>query len=269
MFITTTDLKNLSKNVQTQFSFSVIVGFLNKFIKKDYFKEMLKTVIGQKGEETIKNGQANEITAKMLGGRDYHDLYSEIEKKESLSKGEIIDGIQIILNNLKNDRISHAYNFHLEMVAKNMSGYYDIFADNFAERKEQLMKLPNYVGDDLNIINVIDSLADQKVTSITLDSFNDNGRCEVLMMLGFDKGGRLDIDAVVRTCSVDGDIESIDSELTKINGFYITNSDDLFDDLIEVALIGFTESMGVYPHESKEIKEEDVKRLSLLVSSFK
>ena len=94
MSITNNELKTLAKSVKKTFTLNTIYGYVEKFISNKTVLDKIKNVIGQKGDNKLKNGEANELTAKLLGYKDYATAQGDIAKKESLSISEIQNKLQ-------------------------------------------------------------------------------------------------------------------------------------------------------------------------------
>lgn len=271
MLNTTTDLKNLSKKVKTQFTFSKIASFLNKIVKKDSFKEMLATVIGQKSDETIKNGQANEIVASLFGSRDFNELIATTQKNESLSKNEIVSGIETILKTLNNESSYYEQSHNIGVVHQNLTNYYNDcmggLLESLPDMQEDAKSGQDYAKRTLAMFNIIKCIHGQKVVKIEVSSYTESNRCEISMVLDFENEDKIDIDAVLHLCLVDNSIEYVESENTKVNDISLNLMSEYYDDFIIGILGGFTES-NIVPHKEKEFSSEEMKKLSVLVSNF-
>lgn len=268
MYLTTTNIKLLSKSIRNTLTFSTVADLLNKVVNKDSFKEILQHAIGKKEKKTINQRKSDELVANILGSRNYNTLLTTTSEKESLKKHQIIDGIECLLKDLKNETKSASYDHFLKCINDNVDMFHHTFNSMI---KDLILSLENETDDcykiDKQLIDLIVTLSGKKVTSIFIDSYNDLSKCEIRMVLGFDGDNKLEIDAVLNICSATGKIDYIFDEKTTINDMSIENTDEIFGEFIELLLNGFTDCNIDLPTE-KVFTEEEMKRLSLFVSDF-
>lgn len=270
MYLTTTDIKSLSKNIKSTFTFSAVADILNKIVKKDSFKDMLKVVIGKKGNETINQRKSDEIVAKLLGSRTYNTLLSSVGEKESLKDYEIKSSLEDILKNLNNQPDNSTYNHYLRCLNENIARYFAEREKDFATEKQDIDKLDELLSNDkidLTLIALINSVKDKEITKVFIDSYNELTECEIRMVLTFENDITIEIDAKLIMCSATGTIDWITEEKTTINELSIDDSEQIFNEFISSILNGFTDA-SVTPPNEKAYTAEELKRLSLFVSEF-
>lgn len=270
MSITNNELKILAKSVKKTFTLNTIYSYIEKFISNKTVLETIKKVIGQKGDNKLKNGEANELTAKLLGYKDYATAQGDISKKESLSISEIQNKLQDALYlitaknsseykqvfNVIQDNIENAFKENKAMAEKEKDTVIECIAEGNedSEALKTELELLEYIVDGFYILH-----------DYEVDSHLEAGMLDIyLKVILFDKCF-IEIDAKIIIEESSNQAIMIDSGT--INGLNLQNLNGCYDNLVLKITSGLV-NLNLKPESVKNYTEEQRKKLSVLCSEL-
>ncbi len=270
MPITNNELKTLAKSVKKTFTLNIIYSYIEKFITNKTVLETLHKVIGKKGQDTLKNGEANELTAKLLGYKDYATAQGNITKKESLSISEIQNKLEdyLYMITAKNsseykqvfrviqDNLENAFKENKAMAEREK----DTVLECMAEGNEDSQELKTELDLLDNISEGFDTLLDYEV-----DSHLEAGMLDIDLTLVLLDKSTIKIDAKII-------IEESTNQATMINSGTINglNLEDLngsYDDFVLSITSGLID-LNLKPETVTNYTEEQRKKLSVLCADL-
>jgi hypothetical protein len=268
MLFTTAQLKTLAKTTKKQFKLSYVASFLNKFIKNEKFQETISAVIGRKGNETLDNSQANELTATMLGYKDYNTATAKALKAESLSTHEISDKLQTISENL-NGTLSQEYLDIFNVVKKQLKIAIEENHQRFSEDRINVLEMIDEGNTDsekeLDLLDFLHELFDPNIKSVIVDSDLEDDILDISLIININENDKLDIDAKVYMDEF-GAPSYVEGTST-INDIKINSGNDLYDNFL-LTLTGGLIDLNIKPTIKNVYTKEQIKQISVLVSSL-
>lgn len=262
--LTTTEINSLSKKIEKTFTLSFISKFINKFVKKPEFKSMLQTVVGQKGDNTIKQGQAQELTAQLLNFKDMNTAMAITKEKESLSDNEICDKLDLLIEYFSNNNMS-SYKKTLQCANYNFSNLAINELPKLLEIKNNIEKEKGSSEEHLTseIIDLIKKCSNSKITSLSINTDESNeDYWESDFSFCFDNGETLFFE--IEFITQNGTILFVENLRFK-NGLVVEDN-DFFDFII--SLIDGIYNENIEKISELKISEEQKKQISLLLSTI-